>query len=146
MGLWQQDSALFDMRIKHVSDTVQQNQPSEDQNPVVIISPVETSSQLFADVDEKQDDLDAPDGSLQEHVSAGCNTPKKCSLCGGEDHLYRNCSLRKRTFADLFFSDDLQGKGEEGSDTKLGKIASEAEGSQKSARIGKVDEKMQSMS
>ncbi|XP_042601150.1 uncharacterized protein LOC122140664 isoform X2 [Cyprinus carpio] len=53
------------MRIKQTSDTSQQNQPAEDQNPVVTISPVQTSSQVLADVDGKQDDLDAPDESLQ---------------------------------------------------------------------------------
>lgn len=38
----------------------------------------------------------------QDHVAAKCDVPKKRSLCGGGNHLYRDCGLRKRTFADLF--------------------------------------------
>ncbi|XP_055073931.2 uncharacterized protein [Misgurnus anguillicaudatus] len=65
VGVFQQNPALFDMPIKQMSDTLQQNQTSEEQNPVVTISPAETSSQVFADVDDIQHDLDTSDRSLQ---------------------------------------------------------------------------------
>lgn len=44
----------------------------------------------------------------QKQVSAAFSAPKKCSLCGGEDHLYRGCALRKIIFADLFSMEDWQ--------------------------------------
>ncbi|RXN11112.1 hypothetical protein ROHU_010684 [Labeo rohita] len=57
----------------------QQNQTSEDQSPFVTISPVETSSQVFADV-EREDDLNAPDGSLQQQAVKESTIPHGSSI------------------------------------------------------------------
>ncbi|KAK3566631.1 hypothetical protein QTP86_001690 [Hemibagrus guttatus] len=39
------------------------------------------------------------------HSAADCGAPKTCSLCGSEEHLYRYCPARKKTFASLFTED-----------------------------------------
>ncbi|KAK3566663.1 hypothetical protein QTP86_002377 [Hemibagrus guttatus] len=39
------------------------------------------------------------------HSAADCGAPKTCSLCGSEEHLYRYCPARKKTFASLFAED-----------------------------------------
>ncbi|XP_028981372.2 uncharacterized protein LOC114840948 isoform X2 [Esox lucius] len=56
------------MRIKHMSDTLQQNQTSEDQNPVLTISPVQTSSQQ-----EVAKDSTTPHGSSILHNKVEVN-------------------------------------------------------------------------
>lgn len=35
------------------------------------------------------------------HISSVCPAPKLCSLCGADDHLYRDCQKRPRTFAEV---------------------------------------------
>lgn len=44
------------------------------------------------------------------HVTTECGAPKTCSLCGSEQHLYRQCPSRQRTFASLF-SEDFEAMG-----------------------------------
>ncbi|XP_034148074.1 uncharacterized protein LOC117594504 isoform X2 [Esox lucius] len=68
VDMLQQDPAFFDMRIKHMSDTLQQNQTSEDQNPVLTISPVQTSSQQ-----EVAKDSTTPHGSSILHNKVEVN-------------------------------------------------------------------------
>lgn len=35
-------------------------------------------------------------------MASACPEPKRCSLCGGVDHLFRACPTRKKSFASLF--------------------------------------------
>ncbi|KAG1928992.1 hypothetical protein F2P79_023214 [Pimephales promelas] len=44
-----------------------------------------------------------------DHEAAACTAPKLCNLCGSEEHLYRGCPARKKSYASLFKEgEDLQ--------------------------------------
>lgn len=57
------------------------------------------------------------------HVALACKAPKLCSLCGGDDHLYRGCTLRRRTFADLFTSSATEEEQDEAGDGMRGEAS-----------------------